>query len=162
MRGLHRDMGYLVIGLTLIYSLSGIILIYRNHDILKVEKQKKQKLEHGIPPEELKATLRVKVLNVEKIENDIMYFDNGTYNTLTGETIYTVKEVIFPVNKFIEFHKSSSSKGVHIFGLIYGLLLLFLSISSFWMFKKGTKNFKRSWILTGAGIVISLTIFLLL
>ena len=32
MRGLHRDIGFFLIGLTLIYSISGVLLIYRDTD----------------------------------------------------------------------------------------------------------------------------------
>lgn len=45
MRVLHRDIGFLTIGLTLVYALSGILLIYRNTDLLKTEKvEEKQRV----------------------------------------------------------------------------------------------------------------------
>ena len=44
MRVLHRDIGFLTIGLTLVYALSGILLIYRNTDLLKTEKVEEKQL----------------------------------------------------------------------------------------------------------------------
>lgn len=34
MRSLHRDIGFLLIGMTLIYCISGLLLIYRGNDFL--------------------------------------------------------------------------------------------------------------------------------
>ena len=38
MRSLHRDVGFLVLGFTFIYALSGIVLVYRDTDFLKSER----------------------------------------------------------------------------------------------------------------------------
>lgn len=35
MRSLHRDIGFFVIGLIVIYSISGVVLIYRDTNFLK-------------------------------------------------------------------------------------------------------------------------------
>ena len=47
-RGWHRDLGFFLIGITLVYALSGIVLVYRDHDFLnrtvQVEKQLPPKL----------------------------------------------------------------------------------------------------------------------
>jgi hypothetical protein len=37
MRALHRDIGFLVVGLIIIYSVSGLVLVFRGTDLLKVE-----------------------------------------------------------------------------------------------------------------------------
>ena len=36
-RSLHRDIGFFIIGLTIIYSMSGIVLTYRDTNFLKHE-----------------------------------------------------------------------------------------------------------------------------
>ncbi|NEW84266.1 MAG: hypothetical protein GZ094_18135, partial [Mariniphaga sp.] len=77
----------------------------------------------------------------------------------TGVAVYIVKDIIFPFNKFINLHKAISKNPTHWFNLIFGTLLLFMAISSFWMFKPENKNFKRGLYFAGAGVVF---VFILL
>ncbi len=162
MRALHRDLGYLMIGLTLIYALSGIVLIYRDTDFMKTEKQLAKTVKPGLSGDELAGELKIRGLKIARSDNQMLYFNNGNYNAETGKVIYTVQEIRFPFNKFIEFHKSISSNGIHFLAVIYGVVLLFLVFSSFWMYKRGTKNFKRSLVLTGMGIILAVIVCLLI
>ena len=161
MRSLHRDLGYLVFGLMVIYALSGTILLYRNTDFMKKEAVVERQLKPGLSDEELGREMRVREFKVTKTEGDVVYFQNGTYNKASGMAQYKQKDVIFPFNKFINFHKSISSNKMHWFNLVIGFIFLFLAVSSLWMFKPKTKTFKRGMILTGIGIVVSILILLL-
>lgn len=160
MRSLHRDVSYFAFGLVVIYVLSGISLIYRDTNFLKrdvtVERQLKPNLEIG----EVGGELRMREVKVTKTEGDVITFQNGTYNKTTGATAFTVKEVMFPINKFINFHKAISSKATHWFNLVFGGVFLFLAISSLWMFKPNTKTFRRGMILVGVGIVFTIVLLL--
>ncbi len=161
MRSLHRDLGYLVFGLMVIYALSGTILLYRNTDFMKKETVVERQLKPGLSDEELGREMRVREFKVTKTEGDVVYFQNGTYNKASGMAQYKQKDVIFPFNKFINFHKSISSNKMHWFNLIIGFIFLFLAVSSLWMFKPKTKTFKRGMVLTAIGIVVSMLILLL-
>ena len=161
MRGLHRDVGYFIFGMVIIYALSGIALIYRNTDFLKHEVTIEKQLKPNLPSEEIGKELRIRELKIVSEEGDVIHFQNGTYNKLTGDAVYASKEIIFPFNKFINFHKAISSKAKHWFNLVFGALILFMAISSLWMFKAGTKTFKRGMILISIGILFTVILLAL-
>jgi len=160
MRSLHRDIGFFAFGLVVIYILSGIVLIYRDTDFLKrevtVERQLKPNMEIG----DVGKELRMREVKVTKTEGDVISFQNGTYNKTSGAAVFTSKEVMFPLNKFINFHKAISGKATHWFNLVFGLVFLFLAVSSLWMFKANTKTFRRGMILVGVGIVFTVILLL--
>jgi hypothetical protein len=160
MRTLHRDIGFFAFGLIVIYILSGMALIYRDTDFLKrevtVERQLKPNMEIG----DVGKELRLREVKVTKNEGDIITFQNGTYNKTSGVAEFTSKEVMFPLNKFINFHKAISGKATHWFNLIFGVVFLFLAVSSLWMFKANTKTFRRGMILVGVGIVFTVVLLM--
>jgi len=158
MRAWHRDIGFFIIGLVIIYSLSGIALIFRDTDFLKHEIKVEKILSPDLNIPELKSTLHMKDLIVNS-KGDTFYFDKGTYNKVTGEASYIIKENVFPFNKFINIHKVKTKDPIHWINTIFGLLLLFMVFSSFWMFKKGTAFFRRGLIIAGAGILFALILF---
>lgn len=160
MRSLHRDLGYFAFGLVVIYILSGITLIFRNTDFLKHDVTVERQLKPNLEVEDLGRELRMREVKVTKTEDDVITFQNGTYNKATGAAVYTSKDIIFPVNKFINFHKAISSNATHWFNLVFGFVFLFLAVSSLWMFKPNTKTFRRGMILVGVGIVFTIIILL--
>lgn len=162
MRILHRDIGFFIIGFIIIYSLSGIVLIYRNTDLLKHDVNVEAKLSPGIDPAELGNALRIEDLKLIDTKGDVVYFQNGSYNNSTGIAKYTVREAIPPLNKFIKLHKSASDNPVHWINITFGLLLLFLAVSSLWMYKKGTTIFRRGLYLGGTGIIAALLLLFFL
>jgi hypothetical protein len=161
MRALHRDIGYFTIGLIIIYSISGIALIYRDTNFLKHDIKTEKKLSPNMADSELSQALRIRDFKITNTNGETIYFQNGSYNKSTGVVTYTTKETIFPINKFIDLHKTMSNSPIHYFNALLGLILLFLALSSFWMFKKGTKFFHRGIYLAGAGIVFTIIILLI-
>lgn len=161
MRCLHRDIGFFLIGITIIYSISGIVLIYRDTDLLKQDVVIERELAPNLEASELGGILHKRDFKVLKSEGDIVYFQDGTYNRATGVVKYKSKELPSFLNKFNSLHKSSSRNIVHWFTTIYGILLLFLAISSFWMFNAKSKPFRRGIFIAGAGIVVSLILLLI-
>ncbi len=155
-RALHRDIGFFAIGLIVIYTLSGISLIYRDTSFLTYEKNDEKKLSANLSVDDLGEALHLEDLKVTKVEGDVQYFKAGTYNKATGLAQYTKKSVIFPFNKFIELHKTSTKGKVHLFATIFAGLLFFLAVSSFWMFKPGSALFRRGLYIAVAGVVFSL------
>ena len=92
-RSLHRDIGFSVIGLTIIYSISGIVLTYRNTNFLKHETLIEKTLSPNMEASELGKVLHLRDLKVLKSEGDIEYFQNVTYNKITGLVKYSKKEL---------------------------------------------------------------------
>lgn len=152
MRVWHRYAGFFILGFALLYGLSGITLIFRDTDFMKNEKKISLSLAPGIDPSELGRNLRMREFAVEKTEGDVIYFRGGSYNKATGATEQTVKELVFPLNKMTEFHTTPSGKPLHWFTLTFGIVLLFLAVSSLWMFKSTSKVFRQGMLLTLAGI----------
>jgi len=161
MRSLHRDIGFFVIGLLVIYTLSGILLTYKNTSFLKYETLIIKTLSPNLNVDELRRALHKKKLKVLKENGDIIYFENGSYDRMTGTAKYTKKVLPFVLDKFTKLHKSSNSDSIHWFITFFAILILFLVISSFWMLKPGTKLFKRSIYITIAGVLVAIIMIFL-
>lgn len=162
MRSLHRDIGFFVIGLTVVFCISGIVLIFRDTDFLKQEVLIEKQIESNVDSSELGGILRIRGFEVVKTEGETVYFGNGSYNKSTGIVKYSSKELPLFLNKLNSLHKTPSRKVIHWFTLIYGVLLLFLALSSFWMFKARTKLFWRGIYIASAGLIIAAILLVLL
>lgn len=160
MRSLHRDIGFFVIGLIVIYSISGVALIYRDTNFLKHDAVVEKKISPDMDVSELGKVLRLKDFKVLKTDGPIIHFQNGTYNKETGIAKYSTKELPLWINKFSNLHKSSSKSLVHWFTTVFGILLLFLAISSFWMFKPKTKLFRRGIYFAASGILAAIILLI--
>lgn len=161
MRALHRDIGFLILGLLVIHVISGIDLVYRDQGthILKRDKQMAVEMMPNIQPEDLKKNFffrRMKDFKITKVENDKIYFTGGSYNQKTGDAIITRHEGIFPFNKFIKIHKAISRQPSHWINILFGIAVFFLAVSSFWMYKPGTKFFARGLYFTLAGMAMTI------
>src|SRR5210317_803090 len=95
MRIIHRYLGFFLAGVMTIYALSGIVMIFRNTDAFKIEKQIERQLEANIQPDELGEKLRMRRLEITKQEGDIIHFEEGYYNGSTGLVNYTEKSLPF-------------------------------------------------------------------
>jgi len=162
MRALHRDIGFFTIGLTLMFALSGIVLVYRDISFLQYETQIERKLSPNMEPAELGRILRIRGFKVIRTEGDTILFQEGSYNSATGVATYKEPKFPFPLNKFVNLHCVTSKSLANVFVTLYGLLLLFLAISPFWMFKKVTSLFRRGIYIAGAGFVFSILLLLIL
>ncbi len=160
-RALHRDIGFFVVGITIIYSLSGIVLVYRDTDFLKKETKIEKTLPAGLDASALSLSLRLKNFKVIQENEEVINFQSGSYNKQSGMVVYTDKKLPSMLIKFIDLHKSVSSSPKHLPTIIYGVLLLFLSVSSFWMFKPKTKHFHRGIIIAGIGFVTAIILVLI-
>jgi hypothetical protein len=155
MGALHRDAGFLILGFLIIYTLSGIVLVYRDTNFMKKDVTTERKLTPNLTDQELGMQIRMPGFKVEKTEGETVYFSGGSYNKSTGMAVVTMKQVRFPFNKFIDLHKIMSSSGKHWFTIFFGVILMFLAISSLFMFKPSSKLFLRGMILAATGILIT-------
>jgi|WetSurMetagenome_2_1015567.scaffolds.fasta_scaffold454199_2 hypothetical protein len=162
MRVWHRYAGFFIVGFTVIYALSGITLIYRDTDLLKSEKQMTITLAPGLKPSDLAPLLRMREVKVLETKGDVVYFEGGSYNSTTGEAVNTMKDLVFPFNKFARLHKTASKDIMHWFTLIFGISMGFLAISSLWMFKAGTRVFRNGMITVLAGVILAVALLWLI
>jgi hypothetical protein len=65
------------------------------------------------------------------------------------------------MDRFVRLHKASSKSPAHGLATVYGALLLFLAVSSFWMFRSGTTLFRRGVSLAAAGVVVAVAVLFL-
>jgi len=60
MRELHRYLGFFLVGIMSVYALSGIVLIFRDTDFLKKEKEITKEIQANANPQELGTLLGIK------------------------------------------------------------------------------------------------------
>ena len=155
MRILHRDIGFFVIGMTIIYSLSGILMIFRNTYFLKFDVVEQEQLSPNLNFKALSDSISLRRINLVKELNDTIYYNNGTYSKTTGIAQYTTKQQPRFIQKMKRMHEASGKNSVSWVTASYAISLLFLAISSFWMFKRKNLQFKRGLIIAGVGIVFA-------
>ncbi|MDC0614767.1 hypothetical protein OAP05_02595 [Schleiferiaceae bacterium] len=155
-RILHRYLGYFLAGVMMVYALSGITLIFRKTNTFKVSIEKEMTVAPGLDAIGLGKVLRIR--NLTPIDNDgsLMVFEQGVYNTITGEADYTVKELPYWLDKLTHLHKATTEDPLYYFNIFFGLALLFLAISSFFMFAKSSFIFKKGLWFTLGGIILVL------
>jgi len=148
-RNLHRDFGYLVIGLTIVFAVSGIAL---NHVKDWNPNYQVERLTHKmvLNPKQSDAQLNEALLAMFPINMQIkatywetpkrykLFFDSG--GTLTANFAHEIaiyeKITARPIlKKFNTLHLNELKFGWIIFSDIYAGLLIFLAISSLFMVK---------------------------
>jgi uncharacterized iron-regulated membrane protein len=158
MRIFHRYLGFFLGGIMAVYALSGIVLIFRNTDTFKNVTTEQIVLDTEVAPDQLGEALKVRKFKVEKIENDIVYFDAGTYNLKTRTASVTRTELPFILDKITHLHKATSDRPLAFLNIFFGLALLFFVFSSFWMFTPSTSIFKKGLYFSIAGLVFALVL----
>jgi hypothetical protein len=157
MRIIHRYLGFFLAGIMAMYSLSGILMIFRNTDFLKSEKIMEQQLKPNLEVGELSGALRIKGgVKPERTEGDVIYFSQGEYNTKTGMAAVKKMELPTILGKMEHLHKATTDSPVYWLNIFFGLSLLFFVISSFWMFMPQTSVFKKGIYFTLGGIVLTI------
>lgn len=169
MRSLHRDLGYFVIGLTLIYTITGIVLSGRALGWLEqtyvIEKNLAkyitktefiEKLELSFKELDCKSDIPISIMksankNIKRFKfleekDNILYFkarsNNINYDTKSGNVIY--QYISYPpyLKSVISAHKASHEKLWFYLAILYSIILSFLAISAMFMVK-GKFGFKR-------------------
>ena len=156
MRIIHRYLGFFLAGIMVIYSVSGIVLIFRKTDFLKNEQLVEEKIEPNTKNEALGKILRKRDFKPTKEEEIFVYFEGGKYNKETGELSYTVKELPTVLKKLTHLHKATTKDPLYWLNIFFGLALLFFSISAFWMYMPSTKIFRKGLYFSLAGMVLVL------
>ena len=160
MRIIHRYLGFFLVGIMAVYAISGVVLIFRNTDFLKRDKQVEKSLEPNLPAKALGEKLKIKSLSVTRQEGDVLYFEQGSYNQLSGEAVYVTKQLPLVLDKMTKLHKANTNHPLFWLNIFFGLALLFFVVSAFWMFRPATSVFKKGLYFTLGGIVLTLMLLL--
>ncbi|MBL7759424.1 MAG: hypothetical protein JNK08_01885 [Sediminibacterium sp.] len=161
MRVYHRYLGFFLAGIMAVYSISGIIMIFRETDFLKKEKQIEKKIKPNVSSENLGTELKIKNLKVEKEEGNLVYFQQGTYNKETGVANYTAKSLPYVLDKMTKMHKATSKQPLFFLNIFFGVALFFFVLSAFWMFLPKTTIFKKGMYFALAGLILALVMIFL-
>ena len=170
LRVLHRDFGYFIVGMTIVYALSGIYLNHR-HDFnpdykvqitdFKVDLPDKQEFTHNEIKDVLKSVNPDIVLKKHYINNegDIKIFiENGEAiidpNTGEGTMRYLERRnIIFPMNML---HRATLGPIWKWVSDSMAVIMIFVAVSGLFLLK-GKRGFGRwGWWLMAAGIVVPL------
>ena len=155
MRAYHRYLGFFLSGIMAIYALSGMIMIFRNTDFLKVEKRSERQLSPGLKADELSRALRIRNLKVTEESDQEITFAQGAYNKQTGVAAYTSNELPVVLKKLEEMHKATSDRPLFYLNVFFGFSLLFFVVSSFLMFLPKSKIFRKGIYFTLAGLCLA-------
>lgn len=158
MRIYHRYLGFFLAGIMAVYSISGIVMIFRDTNFLKSAKVVEQTLPKDISTDGLGKELRMRDFKVNKEENGVIFFDNGTFDRRTGIARFTKMELPFILGKMEKVHKANSKSPLFFMNVFFGLSLFFFVISSFWMFLPKTEIFKKGIYFTIGGIILMMVI----
>src|ERR1043165_5319652 len=93
MRIYHRYLGFFLAGIVAVYAISGGVMIFRDTDFLRREKQIEKKLAPGLSVNELGQAIRIRDLKAESETNELIRFRQGYYNKATGAAAYLIKSL---------------------------------------------------------------------
>lgn len=161
MRIIHRYLGFFLAGIMTVYSLSGIILIFRDTPFLKQEKAIVKIIEPNLNGEDLGKALHLRKFKADREEGDVVFFKEGTYNKKTGVADYKTTSQPFLIEKMNKLHKAQSGDPLFVLNVFFGVSLFFFVISTFWMFTPKTTIFKKGMYFTVGGIVLTIIMLFL-
>jgi len=160
MRIIHRYLGFFLAGIMAVYSISGIVMVFRNTDFLKSEVIIDKQIAPNLKGSDLSPLLGKKI-RVEKEEGDIIYYKGGTYNKKTGAVYSKSMELPFVLNKMQKLHKATTDSPLYFLNIFFGFALLFFVISAFWMYAPKMPIFKKGMYFALAGAILTIIMLFL-
>ena len=161
MRIFHRYLGFFLSGIMAVYAISGIVMIFRETEFLKSERELERQLAVGLPDAEVGSTLRIKEFKVERSEGSMIYFREGTYDKKTGLAKFKAKQLPYVLDKMTKLHKATTNRPLFFLNIFFGVALLFFVLSAFWMFMPTTEVFRKGLYFALGGIVLTLILVFL-
>jgi len=152
----HRYLGFFLAGIMGVYALSGIVLIFRNTDFLKIETNNVKQVAANLNAEQLGKEIKIKRLAFTSVEGETANFKDGKYNSKTGEVSYVTKKLPFLLDKMTHMHKATSNDPLYFLNIFFGVALLFFVLSAFWMFLPGSTIFKKGLYFAAGGMILVL------
>jgi len=161
MRIFHRYLGFFLSGIMAVYAISGIVMIFRETEFLKSEREVERQLAVDLPDAEVGSTLRIKDFKVERSEGSLIYFREGTYDKKTGLAKYKSKQLPYVIDKMTKLHKATTNRPLYFLNIFFGVALLFFVLSAFWMFMPKTEVFRKGLYFALGGIALTLILVFL-
>lgn len=175
-RALHRDLGYLYIGLIISFAFSGILMNHRKYwepekftvdkYTIAVKLPSKESLNEDYAKQLTKTLLIDDVLKYQEVKEDkyLLYYNNHNVsinlNKPSGEVIHFYKTPI--ISQMMQIHKSTSNWWIY-YSDIFGISLITIAITGAIMIPTGKFSFKRrGWKLALLGIIFPLIVLFLL
>ena len=161
-RVLHRDIGYLAVGITLVYALSGFFLSHKN--IFSGTRTEEFTINF---PKEFKSdnlinywntNISVKVNHFKESDNQIkLFLEGGTgyYDKTSGEVYYEFYKKRPIISLLNQLHNNQKKGWIYIAD-IYAFLLIFLAVSGLIMVNGKNGFLKRGVWLMVLGIILVL------
>ncbi len=160
-RIIHRYLGFFLVGVLAVYSISGITMIFRRTDTFKKTVVKEINLEKHIQTTDLGKALEIKDFKVDSTVADVVYFKEGKFNTASRKALLTSKQYPYVLDKMMKLHKATTNSPVYWLNIFFGGSLLFFVISSFWMFLPSTSTFRKGLIFSLLGFLMTIIILFL-
>lgn len=172
---IHRDLGYLIFGLTIIYAVSGFVLNHVKADGWHPDyifSRTETKIDKNLIPSEFNDENARAVLNsvgesnfknlVFSGDDIIIYFKNGSvsFDRFSGEALIEKKTPLYIIKEFNILHYNNIKKLYTYLADIYAIALFVMAITGLFVIKgkKGITG-RGKW-LTAIGILIPILILL--
>lgn len=173
LRALHRDFGYLVVGLTFIYALSGLAVNHIERWDPNFEQfEREHQLAAPLPEDEQAAARQVlDQLDIDEAPSDVFLYEQELEIQLDNRSLFVDGEAMTILDRGQEarpflrlanwLHLNRGKKAWTVVADGYAILLLFLATSGMLMLpgKKGMRG--RGWILVLAGAAVPVAYVLL-
>jgi hypothetical protein len=175
-RTLHRDIGYLCVGLTIVFAVSGIALNHLSdwNPNYIVERYEKPFITNNKQSDQ---QLNIELLNLfpkaghikasywESVSRYKLFFDGGgslSANFSSKKAVYEHIRERAVFKQFNTLHLNEAKNGWLFFSDIYAGLLIFLAISSLFMVKGKYSpwRLKRGWLMVVGGLIPFVYIFM--
>jgi uncharacterized iron-regulated membrane protein len=161
MRVFHRYLGFFLSGIMAVYAISGIVMIFRETEFLKSEREIERQLAVDLPDAEVGSTLRIKEFKVERSEGSLIYFREGKYDKKSGLAKFKAKQLPYVLDKMTKLHKATTNRPLYFLNVFFGVALLFFVLSAFWMFMPKTEVFRKGLYFALGGIALTLILVFL-
>jgi hypothetical protein len=158
LRQYHRWLGFFLSGIMLVYATSGILLIFRNTDVLQYEQQEQRQLSPQLSAEALGTELRLRGFEVLQQDDSSMTFKQGHYDKTTGLATIVRKDYHPVLQHLVKLHKATTNSPLYWLNISFGLSLMLFVISAFLMHFPKTKLFRNSLKIAGAGFMFAILV----
>ena len=154
-RKYHRYLGYFLAGIMMLYASSGILLIFRGTDFLKVEVVSERQLEVGLTGQQVVKQLRMKGLAVEEEGPRKIRLSAGEYDRDTGRAQVRGKEYLPVVDQIVHMHKATTNSPLFFLNIFFGASLFFFAVSAFLLFPPQAPALKTGLKIAGVGFLFA-------
>jgi hypothetical protein len=157
-RKLHRWLGLFLAGIMAVYSVSGILLIFRTTDFMQFQYTEERQLAQNLDATALDATLKLRDFKLLSDTTEKITFNHGDYDKSTGLATVSKRDYPAPLAKLVKLHKADTNSPLFFLNISFGLGLLFFVISAFLLMMPRSLPFKSGIKIAGAGFIFALLV----